>query len=57
MLFPVHNPGKKAHPQDKIRVFLDAERHEFREHHDSLALWAREMPKIRPKKTRILGMP
>ena len=33
------------------------ERHEFWERHDSLALWAREMPKISPRKTRILGMP
>ena len=33
------------------------ERHEFRERYDSLALWAREMPKISPRKTRILGMP
>ena len=51
ILFPVHNPGKKAHPQDEIRAFLDAERHEFWEHHDSLALWARETPKISPRKT------
>ena len=29
ILFPVYNPGKKALPQDKIRAFLDAERHEF----------------------------
>ena len=75
ILFPVHNPSKKAHPQDEISAFLmqkdmnfgnamilwhfgpekhqksDPERHEFWEHHDSLALWAREMPKIRPRKT------
>ena len=55
ILFPVHNPGKKAHPQDEIQAFLDAERHEFQERHDSSALWAREMPKIRPRKTQILG--
>ena len=50
ILFPVHNPSKKAHPQHKIRAFLDAERHEFWESHDSLALWAREMPKIYPER-------
>ena len=33
------------------------ERHEFWEHHDSSALWAREMPKISPRKTRISGTP
>ena len=38
ILFPVHNPGKKAHPQDEIRAFLDAERHEFWERHNSSAL-------------------
>ena len=38
ILFPVHNPGKKAHPQDEIRACLDAERHEFQKHHDSSAL-------------------
>ena len=56
-LFPVHNPSKKAHPQHEIQAFLGAERHEFQEHHDSLSLWAREMPKIRPRKTRNLGTP
>ena len=35
----------------------DPERHEFRECHDSLAPWARETPKISPRKTQILGMP
>ena len=43
--FPVHDPSKKAHPQHKIRAFLDAERHEFWEHHDSSSPWARETPK------------
>ena len=57
ILFPVHNPSKKAHPQDEIQVFLDAERHEFWKHHNSLAPWARKMPKTRPGKTRILGTP
>ena len=35
----------------------DPERHEFWECHDSLALWAREMPKTPPRKTQISGMP
>ena len=35
----------------------DPERHEFWEHHDSSTPWAREMPKIRPRKTRISGTP
>ena len=33
------------------------ERLGFREHHDFLSLWARETPKILPRKTQILGMP
>ena len=56
-LFPVYDPSKKAHPQHEIQVFLDAERHEFWERHDSSPLWAREMPKILPRKTQISGMP
>ena len=57
ILFPVHDRGKKAHPQDEIRAFLDAERHEFWEHHNSSAPWARKMPKIRPRKTQISATP
>ena len=45
-LFPVYDLSKKAHPQHKIRAFLDAERHEFWECHNYLSLWARETPKI-----------
>ena len=30
---------------------------EFRERHNSSVLWAREMPKISPRNTRILAMP
>ena len=45
-LFLVYDPHKKAHPQHKIRAFLDAERHEFQERHNYSSLWAREMPKI-----------
>ena len=57
ILFPVHNPSKEAHPQDEIGAFLDPERHEFWERHDSLALKVRETPKISPRKTQILGTP
>ena len=33
------------------------ERHEFWEHHNSSALWARKTPKSVPKNTRISAMP
>ena len=49
-LFPVYNPSKKAHLQHEIRAFLDAQRHEFQERHDSLALWATETPKLDPER-------
>ena len=49
-LFPVYDSSKKAHPQHKIRAFLDAERHKFQERHDSLSLWARETPKSYPER-------
>ena len=39
---PVHDPSKKAHPPHKIQMFLDAERHEFWEHHNHLSLQTRE---------------
>ena len=39
------------------RQKTDPERHKFWEHHDSLSLQARETPKNRPRKTRILGTP
>ena len=42
---PVYDPSKKAHPQHEIQMFLDAERHEFWEHHNYSSLWARESPK------------
>ena len=35
----------------------DPEQHEFQECHDYSSLWARETPKIRPRKTQILGTP
>ena len=56
-LFLVYDPSKKAHPQHKIQAFLDAERHKFWEHHNHLSPWARETPKIQPRKTRILETP
>ena len=49
-LFPVYDPSKKAHPQHKIRAFLDAERHEFWDHHNYLSPWARESPKSDPER-------
>ena len=49
-LFPVYDPSKKAHPQHEIRAFLDAERHEFWECHDSSPLWATETPKLDPER-------
>ena len=52
-----YDPSEKAHPQHEIQVFLDAERHEFWECHDYSSLWAREMPKVWPRKTWILGTP
>ena len=54
-IFPVHDPSKKAHPQHKIRAFLDAERHEFWEHHNYLSLWARETPKNATQKDTNFG--
>ena len=78
-LFPVHNPSKRAHPQNEIRptqkdtnfrntMFLRylrpekhqnsySERHEFQKRHVSSLPEAREMPKILPRKTRILATP
>ena len=47
---PVYDPSKKAHPQHEIQMFLDAERHEFREHHNYSSLWARESPKSNPER-------
>ena len=49
MILPHFRPEKhqKSYP----------ERHEFQKHHNSLLLQAREMPKILPRKTRILETP
>ena len=47
---PVYDPSKKAHPQHEIQMCLDAERHEFREHHNYSSLWTRELPKSNPER-------
>ena len=47
---PGYNPSKKAHPQHKIQMFLDAERHKFWEHHNYSSLWTRELPKSNPER-------
>ena len=47
---PVYNPSKKAHPQHEIQTFLDAERHEFREHHNHSSLRTRESSKSNPER-------
>ena len=49
-IFSVHDPSKKAHPHHKIRAFLDAERHEFWECHDSLALEPEKCQKSYPER-------
>ena len=47
---PVQEPQQVAHPQDKIRAFLQAERHEFWEHHNYSSLWTGEPSKTNPKR-------
>ena len=47
---PVQHPSKKAHPQDEIRMFLNPERHKFREHHNYSSLWTRESSKPNPER-------
>ena len=47
---PVQDPSKKAHPQDKIRTFLHAERQEFWEHHNYSSLQTRESSKSNPER-------
>ena len=47
---PVQDPNKKAHPQHKIRMFLDAERHEFWEYHNYSSLQTRESSKSNPER-------
>ena len=47
---PVHDPSKKAHPPHEIQMFLDAERHEFWEHHNYSSLQTRESSKPNPER-------
>ena len=49
--FQFTTPARKLTHNTKIKRFLDTERHEFRERHNYSSPWAREMPKIRPRKT------
>ena len=49
-LFPVMTPARKLTHNTKFEHFLDAERHEFQEHHNSSSPWARESPKSNPER-------
>ena len=55
--FQFMTPARKLTHNTKFEHFLDAERQKFWEHHEYLSPWAREMPKILPRKTQILGTP
>ena len=48
--FQFTTPARKLTHNTKFEHFLDAERHNFREHHNSLLPWAREMPKSNPER-------
>ena len=43
-------PARKLTRNTKFKHFLDAERHEFWEHHNSSLPWARESPKSDPER-------
>ena len=43
-------PARKLTHNTKFKHFLDAERHGFRECHNSLLTWARESPKSNPER-------
>ena len=43
-------PARKLTHNTKFEHFLDAERHEFWEHHNSSSPWARESPKSDPER-------
>ena len=43
-------PARKLTHNMKFEHFLDAERHEFWEHHNYSSPWAREMPKPYPER-------
>ena len=48
--FQFTTPARKLTHNMKFEHFLDAERHEFWEHHNSLSPWARETPKSDPER-------
>ena len=48
--FQFTTPARKLTHNTKFECFLDAERHEFWEHHNSSSPWARESPKSDPKR-------
>ena len=48
--FQFTTPARKLTHNTKFEHFLDAERHEFQEHHNSSSPWARESPKSNPEK-------
>ena len=43
-------PARKLTHNMKFKYFLDAERHEFQEHHNYSSPWARELPKSDPER-------
>ena len=48
--FQFMTPARKLTHNTKFEHFLDAERHQFQEHHNSLLPWARESPKFDPER-------
>ena len=48
--FQFTTPARKLVHNTKFEHFLDAERHEFWEHHNSSLPWARESPKSNPER-------
>ena len=48
--FQFTTPARKLTHKPKFEHFLDAERHEFQECHNSLLPWARESPKSYPER-------
>ena len=48
--FQFMTPARKLTHNTKFECFLDAERHEFQEHHNYSSPWARESPKSDPER-------
>ena len=48
--FQFTTPARKLTHNMKFEHFLDAERHEFQEHHNYSSPWARESPKSDPER-------